>query len=117
VVVVADQQRVTQAMMNLCRNAVEHTPEGVPVRLGSRARGEWVDLWVEDDGPGIPVSEQRRIFERFARGDASAPDAEGAGLGLAISRVIAEAHGGHIAVESAPREGARFTITLPLDGG
>ncbi len=117
VVVVADQQRVTQAMMNLCRNAVEHTPDAVAVRLGSRVRGDWVDLWVEDDGPGIPASEQQRIFDRFARGDATAPAAEGAGLGLAISRVIAEAHGGHIAVESVPGEGARFAITLPLDAG
>jgi len=116
VVAVADQQRVTQAMMNLCRNAVEHTPDGGAVRLGSRAYEDEVELWVEDDGPGIPLPEQQRIFERFARGDGTPSNREGAGLGLAISRVIAEAHRGRISVESSPGQGARFTLTIPLEG-
>jgi len=113
VVAIVDQQRLTQAMMNLSRNAVEHTPDGTVVSLGSRVEGDAVLLWVEDNGPGIALDAQRRIFERFARGESR--HMEGAGLGLAIAKVIAEAHGGAIRLSSCPGEGARFTLELPLD--
>jgi signal transduction histidine kinase len=113
VVAIVDQQRLTQAMMNLSRNAVEHTPDGTVVSLGSRVEGDAVLLWVEDNGPGIAPDAQRRIFERFARG--ASRHTEGAGLGLAIAKVIAEAHGGAIRLSSRPGEGARFTLELPLD--
>lgn len=115
VVAIADEQRLTQAMMNLCRNALEHTPEGTSVTLGSRVRGGWVYLWVEDDGPGIAPADQQRIFERFARASDTARSADGAGLGLAIARVIAEAHGGGIVLDSRLGEGARFTLLIPVE--
>lgn len=115
VVAVADEQRLTQALMNLCRNAVEHTPPDVPVTLGSRADLGFVHLWVQDAGPGIAAEEQAHIFERFARAAGVEGRSEGAGLGLAIARVIAEAHGGWIHLDSRPGEGARFTLTIPVE--
>jgi len=65
---------------------------------------------VSDDGPGIDPADQQRIFERFERADASAG---GTGLGLAISRRLARSMGGDVTLESAPGDGARFTLTLP----
>lgn len=115
VVAMADEQRLTQALMNLCRNAVEHTPADVPVTLGSHTEGGWVYLWVEDAGPGIAPHDQARIFERFARASDVEGRSEGAGLGLAITRVIAEAHGGSVRLDSRPGEGARFTLTIPVE--
>lgn len=113
--IVADRQRLTQAVMNLMRNAHEHTPPGTTVRIGSRAAGDVVCIWVEDDGPGIPIEEQERIFDRFSRGQSGKRATEGAGLGLAIADAIARAHGGRLELDSAPGEGAKFSITLPVE--
>jgi two-component system, OmpR family, sensor kinase len=112
--VVADRQRLTQAMMNLSQNAVAHTGEGDAVELGSDMRNGSVRLWVRDTGPGIPEQEQARIFERFVRLD-RAPTGEGSGLGLAITRAVAEAHGGRVELDSRPGEGARFTLIIPTE--
>ena len=111
---VADRQRLTQAVMNLSQNAVAHTHEGDAVELGSALTGGRVRLWVKDTGPGVPEQEQARIFERFVRLD-GAPSREGAGLGLAITRAVAEAHGGHVALDSRPGDGARFTVIVPTE--
>lgn len=112
----ADPQRITQAALNLARNAVEHTVPGSEIGLGSA----WVDralhLWVRDTGTGIDPAEQDRIFGRFARGRSHRRHSEGAGLGLAIAGSVAAAHGGRIEVDSAPGRGATFTIVLPGDG-
>ena len=109
----ADRQRLTQAMMSLAQNAVEHTREGDRIAIGSELEPGRLRMWVEDDGPGIPAADQERVFERFARGDAERRS-EGAGLGLAIVRAIAEAHGGRVRLRSAPGEGSRFTLELPV---
>lgn len=111
--VLADRQRITQAVMNLVRNAAEHTDARAPIALGSEISGTTARIWVTDTGPGIPVSEQARIFERFARGDGAGARAEGAGLGLAITRAIAEGHGGRVELRSRPGEGATFAIVIP----
>lgn len=111
--IVADEQRLTQALMQLAANAVVHTEEGDTIEVGSAVVGDDVTLWVRDSGPGIPADEQDRIFERFARGQ-SAGSPLGAGLGLVIVQSIAEAHGGVAGVESTPGEGAMFTIRIPL---
>jgi two-component system OmpR family sensor kinase len=112
--IVADRQRVTQAVMNLSQNAVTHTLAGDAVELGSELRNGRVRLWVQDTGPGVPQHEQARIFERFVRLD-RAPAGEGAGLGLAITRAVAEAHGGRVELDSRPGAGARFTVIIPTE--
>ena len=109
----ADRQRLTQAMMGLAQNAVQHTAPGTTVALGSEARNGVVRLWVRDDGPGVPSADQERIFERFARGSDGRRRSEGAGLGLSIVKAIAEAHDGAVHVSSAPGRGATFTIEVP----
>lgn len=109
-----DPQRVTQAMVQLAANAVRHTAPGSTLRTGSRTSGSEVRLWVSDQGPGIPVEEQGRIFERFSRGGRTARGDRGAGLGLAIVRAIAEAHRGRVDLRSAPGAGSTFTLVIPL---
>jgi signal transduction histidine kinase len=116
-VLVADRQRLTQAMMGLAQNAVQHTNEGDTIELGSARNGSEARLWVRDGGPGIAPRDQERVFERFARASARARRSEGAGLGLSIVRAIAEAHGGRVELDSRPGHGATFTLVLPLDGG
>jgi two-component system OmpR family sensor kinase len=111
--IVADRQRITQAVMNLSQNAVAHTREADAVELGSDLRNGTARLWVKDTGPGVPEDEQGRIFERFVRLDRRA--GEGAGLGLAITRAVAEAHGGRVELDSRPGDGARFTVIIPTE--
>jgi two-component system OmpR family sensor kinase len=112
--IVADRQRLTQALMNLSQNAVAHTREGDAVELGSALATGSVRLWVRDTGPGVPEDEQARIFERFVRLNGS-HSGEGAGLGLAITRAVAEAHGGRVELDSRPGAGARFTVVIPTE--
>jgi signal transduction histidine kinase len=114
--VVADRQRLTQAIMGLAQNAVQHTVDGDPIWLGSEADRREARLWVRDAGPGVGPDDQERIFGRFSRASASRRRSEGAGLGLAIVRAIAEAHGGRAGVSSRPGAGATFTVTIPLEG-
>ena len=109
----ADRQRLTQAMMQLAQNAVQHTAEGDRIALGSALVNGHARLWVTDSGAGVPAAEHERIFDRFARG-LGARRSQGAGLGLAIVRAIAEAHGGTVELEpSRASGGATFTITVP----
>lgn len=110
---VLDGQRVTQAVLNLVRNAVEHTRDGAEIGLGSSVAGDDVRFWVRDTGPGVDERDQDRIFERFARGRSGRRRSEGAGLGLAITAAIAHAHGGRVELDSIPGVGATFTLVLP----
>ena len=111
----ADRDRLAQALRNLLRNAVEHTSAGGRVELGASAAGEGrVQLWVDDDGPGIAASERDRVFDRFYRSDpARARGAGGTGLGLAIVRAIVDAQGGRVWATESPLGGARVAIELP----
>jgi signal transduction histidine kinase len=111
--VVADRQRLTQAVMQLARNAVQHTEEGDEIGIGSAASPVEARFWVRDTGPGVPVEDRERIFERFERG--ANASGEGAGLGLAIVSAIARAHGGRVELESSPDGGATFTMVVPTD--
>jgi two-component system, OmpR family, sensor kinase len=110
--IVADRQRLTQAVMNLSQNAVNHTGDRDAVELGSTIANGSVSLWVRDTGPGVAEEDRRRIFERFARGS-EARRTDGSGLGLAITQAIAEAHHGRVELDSRPGAGARFTIVIP----
>jgi two-component system OmpR family sensor kinase len=114
--VVADRQRITQAVISLADNAVKHTEDGDEIAVGASVNGEEARVWVRDTGPGIDPAEGRSIFERFRRGRSGGRRYEGSGLGLAIVRAIAEAHGGRIEVQSG-RPGARFDIVIPVDRG
>ena len=108
-----DPQRITQAMLQLASNAVAHTGEGDDISLGVDVEGYAARFWVRDNGPGIPVEEQPRIFQRFYRGGAQTRGT-GSGLGLAIVQAIAEAHGGRVELASLPGLGARFSIVVPI---
>jgi signal transduction histidine kinase len=112
----ADPDRVAQAVRNLGRNAIDYTAEGVGlVRLEvSAVGGSRVRFAVIDDGPGIPPEQRERVFERLYRIDPSrSRGAGGAGLGLSIVRAIVEAHGGEVHVGSVAGGGARVEFTLP----
>jgi len=113
--VVADPQRLTQAVMNLVENVARYAPATPTAGLGSAVENGAVRFWVRDEGPGIPADERKTIFERFQRGSDSGRSTEGRGLGLSIVRAVAEAHGGRVAVESAVGAGTTFTIVMPVD--
>lgn len=116
---VGDRQKLTGAMLNLLRNAAQHTQVNDRIEIGYRFEGEaptcrQVEFWVRDTGEGISLGDQQRIFARFARGKPSQRRSEGSGLGLAIARAIAEAHGGQIKLASKIEKGSTFRITLPV---
>jgi two-component system OmpR family sensor kinase len=115
-VVVGDPIRLRQAIDNLLANVRAHTPPGTPARVSVQRNGRWAEVTVADEGPGIPTQDQTRIFERFWRGDPARgrTSAGGAGLGLSIVDALVRAHGGTIAVDSAPGQGTAFTMRLPL---
>ena len=114
--VLGDEQRLTQAVLQLADNAVKHTVVGDTIAIGSSYADGVVRLWVRDTGPGVPASDRELIFERFGR-SAVPPGDEGFGLGLSIVGAIARAHGGNVSVEDADPPGARFVITLPEEDG
>jgi two-component system OmpR family sensor kinase len=108
-----DEQRLTQALLQLAQNAVTHTKAGDVVAVGSATTSHGsVRLWVRDTGPGVPDAEKERIFQRFSRGSHSEHE-DGSGLGLSIVTAIARTHGGSVHVEDAHPHGALFVMTLP----
>jgi two-component system sensor histidine kinase KdpD len=109
--VAADAAQLERAFANLLENAVRHGG-GRPVLVKSRLIGGKITVRVVDQGPGIPESEWRRIFEPFQHGEADGAQG-GAGLGLAIAKGFVEANGGEIAVESLPRQGSSFVVSMP----
>ncbi len=113
-IVVADRQRLTQAMMQLAQNAAQHTEHGAMIGLGSAVVDGETRLWVRDTGPGILPGQQEQVFRRFSRGSGGRKS-EGAGIGLAIVKAIAEAHHGRIELDSRPGSGSTFSIVIPTD--
>ena len=110
--VVADERRLTQIVSNLLDNAVRFSPEGDRVAVTVRRVDAEVRIAVHDAGPGIPQADQERIFEEFEQAGTPEPG-EGTGLGLALSRRLAELHGGRLWVESRPGAGSTFVLALP----
>jgi signal transduction histidine kinase len=112
----ADAARIEQVLNNLISNAIKYSPEGGSIRVSGRATPDGAEITVSDQGIGIPVEEQSRIFERFYRvDDALSRRAQGSGLGLFIAKAIVEAHGGRIGVNSAPGRGAAISFWLPRE--
>lgn len=106
-----DYSQLDQVVSNLLENAARHAPQGSTVRIGGKESGNCVEIWVDDEGPGIPAFERRRIFEPFRRGEGSSSS----GIGLAICKAIIEVHGGRIQAEGAPGGGARLRFSVPKD--
>jgi signal transduction histidine kinase len=106
----ANAEKVQRVLLNLIQNAIRHTPADGSVTVRARSAPNGVEIEVADNGAGIPAGEGERIFEAFYRGE-EARSEDGAGLGLAISRAIVEAHGGHIWLEGAASgTSIRFTL-------
>jgi signal transduction histidine kinase len=109
-----DPERVHQVVANLLENAVRHTPRGGIVEVVARRSDRGVVIEVLDEGPGIPESEQTRVFERFYRADSARSSRDGgSGLGLAIAQWIVELHGGDIRVERNEPHGCRMVVRIP----
>ncbi len=111
-VVRGDPIRIRQAMDNLIANAVVHSPHGTEVVVGAELVRGAVRISVQDMGDGIPEEKHESIFDPGVRLDRQAP---GSGLGLAVARAIAEAHGGTLSVRSSPGKGATFVLSLPSE--
>lgn len=112
-VVIADADRVRQAVENLLANAVKYSPAGKAVKVSISAEhdaGAFAVMEVSDEGPGIPPQLLPRLFERFNAG----PDSTGLGLGLHLAHSITRAHGGDLVVQSSAGSGTRFRLMLPL---
>jgi signal transduction histidine kinase len=109
----ADRKRLKQILSNLLSNSIKYNQRGGWVRVEARAAEGRVELVVADSGPGMDEAQQARLFQPFERLGAQRGAVPGTGLGLALSRQLAEAMGGSIGVESQPAKGTRFTVRLP----
>jgi signal transduction histidine kinase len=119
VMIAADRARVRQLLLNLLTNAIKYTPARGLIDIDSVVAGDQVSISVRDSGIGIAPGDLPHIFDRFWRADQARSrtgERPGVGLGLAISKWIAEAHGGTIYVSSRPGRGTTFVVTLPLQG-
>lgn len=109
-----DPTRLAQMVGNLASNAIKFTPSGGTIEITVGIKNARLMISVQDTGVGIPTEDLERIFTPFYRGGQPAKMSEGMGLGLAITRDLARAHGGSVEVDSRPSEGSRFSIVLPL---
>lgn len=115
VIICADQDRLQQVVLNLIDNAIKYSAADQPVQIILEKTAQNALIHIEDQGIGIPLSHQSRIFERFYRVDeAMTRSRDGTGLGLAIAKSLLEAMHGKISLRSQPHHGSRFTLTLPL---
>jgi signal transduction histidine kinase len=108
--VIGDPERLRQALDNLIGNGIGHSREGGEVTVSTAARGTSIAIEVADEGDGIPAADLERMFEPGVR---LTTDRPGSGLGLAVVRAIARAHGGEVEVESTPGQGSTFRLVLP----
>ncbi len=111
-----DEQRITQALLQLADNAVKHTDPGAEIAVGSSRSDDAVRLWVRDTGDGIDPADRDTVLRRFGRSRVR-PGDEGFGLGLSIVHAIVEAHGGGVEIHDTAPRGVRVELTLPIDPG
>ncbi len=109
----ADRSHLMNILTNLIENAVKYSGEDVMIKIYAEAISEGIKILVEDNGNGIASTDQSKIFNRFYRGKASTTDIPGMGLGLAYVKLLTDAHGGEISVESTEGVGSSFSIKLP----
>jgi signal transduction histidine kinase len=110
-----DAERIRQILINLLSNAHKYTPHGGQIGVTAHRLDGWVQIDVRDNGVGLSPDEQAQVFNKFFRAQQPArQEAGGAGLGLAITRLLVELHGGRISVVSAPGQGSTFSFTLPV---
>lgn len=112
--VLGDRGLLLQAFRNLLHNAVKFGGADGPVRVAADHHGDEIVITVADEGPGIPPSEQERVFQRFYRGSGQRRNAGGTGLGLDIVKIAVEAHGGAVALDNDVGRGASFAVRLPV---
>jgi PAS domain S-box-containing protein len=113
--VLADAKRIAQVLVNLVRNASTYAPKGTEISITANARQGFVQINVNDQGPGISSNEYKKVFKAFRRGiNMENSSTKGAGLGLAICQGLVEAHGGHIWIKKKHTPGATFSFTIPL---
>jgi signal transduction histidine kinase len=114
-----DQDMIRRVLINLLENATKFTPAEGKITIGAKNEGEWVRLWIQDTGPGIPADAQGAIFNKFIRVPAERRQStdqmpKGLGLGLAFCKLAIQAHGGRIGVESELDAGSCFYFTVPV---
>ena len=110
----ADHEALSRAVSNLLENAGKYSEPGAPIRVLAWRAGDSIHISVQDHGAGIPREQQKKLFERFVRGDeARRAGARGIGVGLALVKSVAEAHGGSVRLDSEPGRGSTFTLVIP----
>jgi PAS domain S-box-containing protein len=110
-----DAKRIAQVLVNLVRNAATYAPNGTEISISASIRGGFVQLNVNDQGPGIPPAEHKRVFKAFQRGEnVEFSSMKGAGLGLAICKGLVEAHGGRIWIKKKAMPGTTVSFTIPI---
>lgn len=109
-----DESRIKQAMMNVLRNAIAHTPEGGRIEILARRRKDMIEIVIKDNGEGINVADQERILQPFERVEGGSQSGRGAGLGLTLVQNIIGMHGGEFVLESEKNKGTTVTFKLPI---
>jgi two-component system sensor histidine kinase KdpD len=110
-----DSVLIEQVLINLLENAMKYTPPSSPIAIAATATRDAITIEIADHGPGLPLGDEQRVFEKFYRAPVT-KNRSGVGLGLTICRAIIAAHKGRIWAENRPGGGAVFRFTLPLDG-
>jgi signal transduction histidine kinase len=114
-----DVDMIRRVLINLMENAVKYTPDNGRILIGAEKEADFVRIFVQDNGPGIPEADRERIFDKFTRLKSSKKAASGLGVGLAFCKLAVQGHGGRIWVEpvAPPENGSKFIFTLPVAQG
>ena len=104
---------IRRVLINLTENAIKYTPFGGRIEIGAETDGDFMRMYVLDNGPGIPEADRERIFDKFTRLK-NKTGSSGLGVGLAFCKLAVQGHGGKIWVESAPGLGSKFVFTIPI---